>query len=252
MKVFKEGLIRKAALFCVAFSMLAGAAFPQTQGNPEAGSAVQKVKQIDLTGLRAILKTAGKPRLINFWATWCGPCREEFPDLVRLDAIYRGRIDMLVVSLDEATDIDTYVPQFLAEMGSAMPAFLLRTDDDDAAIKAVSSEWSGSLPFTILLKGSGETAYVKRGKIRYETITAEIEKALGNIAEPVPTPVLTPAPAIIEKPSAAPLSPEARRSAVKTKKSIRPYQRYKKYSRRWWAERRRWLRLHGRKHTNRR
>src|SRR5688572_18722068 len=43
-----------------------------------------KVTRIDEQGLRDLLKPNGKPRLINFWATWCGPCREEFPDLVKI------------------------------------------------------------------------------------------------------------------------------------------------------------------------
>src|SRR5215204_3854701 len=43
-----------------------------------------RVTQIDEHGLKDILKPNGRPLLINFWATWCGPCREEFPDLVKI------------------------------------------------------------------------------------------------------------------------------------------------------------------------
>src|SRR5215204_4144836 len=59
------------------------------------------VKQIDEHGLRKALTPSVKPLLVNFWATWCDPCREEFPELVKLDAQYRGRIDFIVISLDE-------------------------------------------------------------------------------------------------------------------------------------------------------
>src|SRR5215211_6109346 len=69
------------------------------------------VKQIDENGLRKALTPSAKPLLVNFWATWCDPCREEFPDLVKLDAEYKGRIDFITISLDELSEIDRDVPK---------------------------------------------------------------------------------------------------------------------------------------------
>jgi thiol-disulfide isomerase/thioredoxin len=66
---------------------------PSTAGQP-------RVTQIDDAKLNQLLKPNGKPLLVNFWATWCGPCREEFPDLVKIDQEYRGRIDFVTISLD--------------------------------------------------------------------------------------------------------------------------------------------------------
>src|SRR5512141_138245 len=101
------------------------------------------VTQIDIDGLRKALTPKNKPLLVNFWATWCDPCREEFPDLVKLDAEYKGKIDFITISLDELSEINRDVPNFLAEMKSPMPAYLLKALDDDAAIAFVSKEWSG-------------------------------------------------------------------------------------------------------------
>ena len=63
-----------------------------------------------------------KPVLVDFWATWCGPCREEFPDLVKLDTEYKNKVDVITVSLDDVGDIKTFVPKFLSEMKAEMPA----------------------------------------------------------------------------------------------------------------------------------
>ena len=137
------------------------------------------VTQIDVNGLKALLKPDGKPRLINFWATWCDPCREEFPELVKLDGVYKGKIDFISVSLDDVEDIATSVPKFLAGMKSTMPPYLLRTADEDAAIAAissVSSDFHGSLPFTILINSSGEIAYSHAGKINPVILNTELEK----------------------------------------------------------------------------
>jgi len=141
------------------------------------------VTQIDVDGLKTLLKTDGKPRLINFWATWCDPCREEFPELVKLDGIYKGRIDFISVSLDDVEDIATAVPKFLTGMRSTMPPYLLHTADEDAAIAAissVSSDFHGSLPFTILIGSNGEIAYSHAGKINPVLLNAELEKQVSS------------------------------------------------------------------------
>ena len=135
-----------------------------------------KVAQIDEQGLKDLLKPNGRPLLINFWATWCGPCREEFPDLVKIGTDYKDKIDLITVSLDELSEINGAVPEFLAEMRSESPAYLLKTPDADAAINLVSKDWQGGLPFTILFNAQGETIYSKQGKFETDVLVAEIEK----------------------------------------------------------------------------
>src|SRR4051794_37851872 len=82
----------------------------RNSAKPQAGP---KVTPIDIEGLKPLLKPSGKPLLINFWATWCDPCREEFPDLVKLDNEFRGKIDLVTISMDDLADIDRDVPKFL-------------------------------------------------------------------------------------------------------------------------------------------
>lgn len=137
-----------------------------------------KITQVDGAGLRNILKTNGKPLLVNFWATWCDPCREEFPDLVKIDADYKGKIDFITVSLDEVEELKTGVPKFLTEMKAEMPAYLLTTQDEDALISFVSKDWQGGLPFTILYDGSGKPAYTRMGKVKIDVLRAALEKSL--------------------------------------------------------------------------
>jgi thiol-disulfide isomerase/thioredoxin len=152
---------------------------------PSKNSAAQlnlpKVTQIDTPALKNLLKREGenaKPLLINFWATWCVPCREEFPDLVKIDADYKGKIDFITISLDYLSEIKRDVPKFLAEMKAEMPAYLLKTDNESEAIALVSKDWQGALPFTILFDASGKEIYVRQGKIKVEAVRAEIDKAL--------------------------------------------------------------------------
>src|SRR5947208_16852313 len=87
------------------------------------------IREINLDGLKKILQRDPKdarPLLINFWATWCDPCREEFPDLVKIDADYRSKgLNFVAVSLDDITYIKIAVPKFLNDMKATVPDVLL-------------------------------------------------------------------------------------------------------------------------------
>lgn len=175
-------LLAKTALCAVfalslAFSSYAQAKKPKPAPKKPA-VAGPKVTQIDIEGLRELIKAKGKPLLVNFWATWCDPCREEFPDLVKIDAAYKGKIDFVTVSLDDLAEIRTSVPKFLTEVKATMPAYLLKTPDESAAITMIAKDWSGNLPMTVLYAASGEVAYIKMGKVTHEKLTEEIDKAL--------------------------------------------------------------------------
>ena len=134
-----------------------------------------KVTQIDAEALKNLLKPNGKPLLINFWATWCDPCREEFPDLVKIGSDYKDKIDLLTVSLDDLADINGDVPKFLAQMKSDSPAYLLKVPDEGEAIAVVAKDWKGGLPFTILFNANGEVIYSKQGKFKTELLRQHIE-----------------------------------------------------------------------------
>ena len=146
---------------------------PRPAGQP-------RVTQIDDAKIKELLKPSGKPLLVNFWATWCGPCREEFPDLVEIDKEYRGKIDFITVSLDFVEELETGVPAFLREMKAEMPTYLLVSADENAFISSITKEWSGALPFTILYNENGSVTYLRQGKVDQQTLNAEIEKTLSE------------------------------------------------------------------------
>lgn len=164
--------------------ILSGAVAAQKSASPtrtasaKTASTHSTVKLVDEVALKKLLVPNGKPLLINFWGTWCDPCREEFPDLVKLDAEFKGKIDFITVSLDDPEDIAVAVPKFLSLMKAQMPAYLLKTADESAVISSISKDWQGGMPFTILLNAKGETAHFRQGKINPETVRSEINKLL--------------------------------------------------------------------------
>lgn len=139
------------------------------------------ISAIDADGLAAVIKrgTNSKPLLVNFWATWCDPCREEFPDLVKIDKQYRPQgLDFTAVSLDDLTELKTSVPRFLREMRVTVPTYLLNVSDPEMAINKVDPQWSGALPATFLYDAQGNLVYKRLGRIKVDELTAAIEKLL--------------------------------------------------------------------------
>lgn len=136
------------------------------------------VSAIDTDKLKNLLsENRQKPLLVTFWATWCDPCRDEFPDLVKIDAEYRLRsLDFVTVSLDDLSDINTSVPKFLSAMNAKMPAYLLNANDPDPAINAVDPKWQGDLPATFLYNDKGEVVYKHIGRVNPTELRAALDK----------------------------------------------------------------------------
>ena len=142
------------------------------------------VREIDVEGLKKLLARDGKqarPLLINFWATWCEPCRAEFPDLVKIDNEYRGRnLDFVIVSIDDVSEINTSVPGFLKEMRATMPAYLLNTLEPEAAINYVDPKWGGSLPATFLYDAQGKVVFKHMGRINADELRSAIKAVISD------------------------------------------------------------------------
>lgn len=146
-----------------------------------------RVQPLDAAQLTARLKQPdgngkARPVLINFWATWCVPCREEFPDLVAVNQKFSARgLDFFTVSVDEAELIATDVPAFLREMkATAIPAYLLNAPDPAAAIDTIDAMWTGALPATFLFDKSGKLVFKHTGRIKPAELNSAIEKILSD------------------------------------------------------------------------
>jgi thiol-disulfide isomerase/thioredoxin len=149
-----------------------------SKANTSAKATLPDVMLIDEIALKGVLVPKDKPLLVNFWATWCEPCREEFPDLVKLDNEFKGKIDFITISLDDPADIEGPVKSFLASMKAQMPVYVLKTADEAAVIPSVSKEWHGGMPFTILYHPKGNAVYERQGKVQLEVVRPQIEKLL--------------------------------------------------------------------------
>jgi thiol-disulfide isomerase/thioredoxin len=138
------------------------------------------VSAIDTNELKGLLtQQRERPLLVNFWATFCDPCRDEFPDLVKIDKDYRPHaLEFVTVSLDDMSELKTEVPKFLGAMKATMPAYLLNATDPEPAINIVDPRWRGDLPATYLYNEKGEIVYKHIGRVNPVELREAIEKVV--------------------------------------------------------------------------
>ncbi|HEU4797232.1 MAG TPA: TlpA disulfide reductase family protein [Pyrinomonadaceae bacterium] len=161
---------------CVLLASFAAPAQKKKNGAAKAPKIV--VSPIDTEALKTILtQQRERPLLVNFWATFCDPCRDEFPDLVKIDKDFRPQsLDFVTVSLDDIGDINTTVPEFLGSMNATMPAYLLNVSDPEPAINLVDAKWRGDLPATYLYNEKGEVVFKHIGRVKPDELRSAIEK----------------------------------------------------------------------------
>lgn len=117
-----------------------------------------------------------QPVLINFWATWCAPCIEEFPYIMELKEEYEGEFKLIFVSGDfpqQRADAEV----FLKEQGVDFTTYF-KTGKDNEFIQTISSEWTGALPFTIIFDANGEVSSSWEGKAEKEQFESELIKVI--------------------------------------------------------------------------
>jgi peroxiredoxin len=134
-----------------------------------------KLETIDETGIKNLVKNnSGKLRLINVWATWCGPCVVEYPEFITMNRMYRRRdFEFISISADDPSKKDK-VLQFLQNQQSSVSNYLFNIDDKYKLIDAIDTAWQGALPYTILIEPGGKIVYSKQGQID----VGEIKKAI--------------------------------------------------------------------------
>ncbi|HEY1203232.1 MAG: TlpA disulfide reductase family protein [Bryobacteraceae bacterium] len=127
---------------------------------------------------RLIAQAKGRVVLVDFWATWCDPCRAEMPQLVRLAARYRARgLELVTVSCDEPEQ-EADAAAFLRKQGAPAPLYIRHAASDEKFIDAIDSKWSGALPALFLYDRQGRLVKSFVGETEMAALEAAVKQLL--------------------------------------------------------------------------
>ncbi len=172
------GAALAAAILCAGFAV-ASATMVRTGRNGASAEKTEGLPLIDLAGYqRLVAKYKGQPVLVNFWATWCVPCRTEYPMLVGLAKEYQSKgVVFLGVSYDQQQDLGAE-EGFLAMYRPVFPNYRQQPGIDAAAFnRGVDHLWNGELPSTIFYRRNGSLLMQFYGR----RPRAEFEKAIQSL-----------------------------------------------------------------------
>jgi thiol-disulfide isomerase/thioredoxin len=112
---------------------------------------------IDLQGYQKVLQQhRGKPLLVTFWATWCEPCRDEYPMINELAKQYAPQgLQVLGVDRDQEGDL-ILMRRFIKRYQPIFPNYRKKEGNDAAFEQAVSPEWTGAMPATFFYDKDGQ------------------------------------------------------------------------------------------------
>ena len=154
------------------------------------------VAPIDAAGVAALRKNGTKKvRLFNVWATWCAPCRTEFPELVKTSRQFSNRdFELITISLDEPKDLDK-AKAFLEKQGAGLPnrlkaalkaegratnSYLFTGANTNELIAALDPAWPGPAPHTVLVGPTGNVIWRHNGPVSGDELRAKVLEYMGE------------------------------------------------------------------------
>lgn len=112
----------------------------------------------------------GKPIIVNFWATWCGPCKSELPAFNTMYAKYKDDVHFLMVNLtDGSRDTKESVTAFVNDGDYTFPVYF------DTTMEAAYTYSAYSIPMTLLITSDGQLAHTQMGAMSEETLEQYIQ-----------------------------------------------------------------------------
>jgi len=141
---------------------------------PGAAEAISTASFYDLEEkVQPLAQWKGKVLVVNFWATWCPPCRAEIPEFIRFQKQYEKQgVQFIGIAIDQKSKVQDYAK----EIGMNYPVLLGDLAGIDLARRIGNSE--GGLPYTVIVDRKGQIVTTQLGGISFEKLEKTIQPLL--------------------------------------------------------------------------
>lgn len=141
----------------------------------------QEIKDLkstsDVNKLFTSLK--GKTFMVNFWATWCPPCKKEMPDIIKLYRDYKEKgFELVLISVDDKSDKEGDLKNYLKEQGIDFVTYFNAFKKPEDMLTEIDGKWAGEIPKTYIYDSEGKQITILTGSQSYQTFENEIKKVL--------------------------------------------------------------------------
>ena len=143
-------------------------------------TASQPVTPISVAGIKALLhERHGKVLFLNVWATWCAPCAEEFPDIVKIHQTYSGdSVEVCAISIDYPDEIESKILPFITSHKIPFRVYVSNIKKDEDLMNALQPSWNGAVPATFIFDRNGKLCSFMTGQREYQTFEAALDSVL--------------------------------------------------------------------------
>ena len=174
-----KSALRWIVIGVVAAAALAGGAYFGLQNrkadtSPQAAAALAGLSLPDASGKeQSLAQWRGKVLVVNFWATWCAPCREEMPEFIKAQTEYGAKgLQFVGIAVDQADKVD----QFAKEIGLNYPALVGGFGAMELS-RTLGNELM-ALPFTVVIDRNGGVAHTQLGMLKPDKLQALLKQLL--------------------------------------------------------------------------
>jgi thiol-disulfide isomerase/thioredoxin len=144
------------------------------------GVSAQTVKKLKIAELLKMIDTTTAPTVVNFFATWCGPCVREIPWFEKNIAASGGKVRMLLVSIDFPDEYPTAITTFMKSHGFKSPVVWLNETNADVFCPPIDKSWDGAIPVTLMVNNKKKYRQFYGQQLPEEKFKLELAKLLAQ------------------------------------------------------------------------